>query len=1006
MLRKALPLLFLLFASLPLQAQFFLNGEDPGHLRWSTLESAHYQLIYPEGSDSLARRYARLLEQFRLPLGRSYGQTPGQGLRRKMPVVLHTHNPYSNGSVSWAPMRFDLYTLPEAHGSDPTPWEIQLISHEPRHQAQLQKAGTGYFGVFNKLFGEAWNPAGYQLFLGFALGEGDAVTAETGLWPASRARTADFLNYYRVALDQGDTRDWFRWRYGSYKHYTPDYYKVGYLTVAGARYLSGNPFLMQETANLARRKPYLLSSAFRSTVRQNRQGERFEDTFQTILDSVNAHWQADAARRAPFLELEALTRPGAYPLQYSSPQLDDNGTLYALREGYMQPPQLVSIRNGQVFPLKYINGTGTHLRYERQRNRLYWTEVRQDPRWKQSGTSAVVYYDINRGKARDLTRGHRYYNPQPSADGERLAVAEYGTEGDQYAVVLSADDGTPLSRTRMPDGFQPCEFAWYGTALYLSALSVDGYGIYRLSPAGDWEEVLSPTYQKLSRLSAEESCLQWVSDRSGVNEIYRYFPADARLVQLTQTRYGITDPCEDGDYLYGVSQTLEGQMICRIPRGKLRPREVSFAPDSRYLLADAVTRQEASLGPGVDLEAAVPLGKPRHYAKLAHPLRLHSWLPLYVNYDAVKEGTMDLSYNVASLGLSGYFQNTLGTVYGMVGYALHPSPDYAGHWRNALHAKLVYKGLYPVFEASVDLGDRCAQQYFINRYSNGGYENQSLGRMLRQAPLAEGSLRVYLPLSWRRLGLSYGVVPQVKYSVGNNWLATEPIWWKVNYFRGLPTHYRIDRIGDGTSTLMQRLHLSLRAYAMLSKAPNHVYPFLGIGGDLGFSFRPGLEKIFTPNLYGYLYGYLPGLWEGQGLKLTAMLQRQLASDDALLFRELSADTLPRGFDASAGPYIAQGSPLQWKITADYAIPVYLGDLNIPGIAYIKNFLITPHGDYCGLQDGNLWSAGADLTAEMAKFILPFKSSLGVSLSYLGGSWYEHTQQSRRLSAQLIFGVNF
>ena len=46
---------------------------------------------------------------------------------------------------------------------------------------------------------------------------------ETGLWNGTRARTADFLNYYRVALDQGDYRNWFRWRYDSFKHYTPDH---------------------------------------------------------------------------------------------------------------------------------------------------------------------------------------------------------------------------------------------------------------------------------------------------------------------------------------------------------------------------------------------------------------------------------------------------------------------------------------------------------------------------------------------------------------------------------------------------------------------------------------------------------------------------------------------------------------------------------------------------------------------------------------------------------------
>ena len=145
MKRFALTVILLALAAIPLRAQFYQAGDDPGHLRWYTLETPHYRLIYPAGADSLARSYGRLLEQFRVPMGRSYGLTPGEGQRRKMPVVLHTRNPFSNGSVGWAPRRMDLYTLPNALGADPTPWAIQLAAHEPRHQAQFQQGSRKYF---------------------------------------------------------------------------------------------------------------------------------------------------------------------------------------------------------------------------------------------------------------------------------------------------------------------------------------------------------------------------------------------------------------------------------------------------------------------------------------------------------------------------------------------------------------------------------------------------------------------------------------------------------------------------------------------------------------------------------------------------------------------------------------------------------------------------------------------------------------------------------------------
>ena len=994
----------MLAAAAPLKAQFFKNGEDPGQLRWFSVETPHYEIIFPQGTDSLARVYGRQLEQFRVPIGRSYGTTPGEGQRRKMPVVLHTHNPYSNGSVGWAPRRMDLYTQPDPGGADPMPWSIQLTSHEPRHQAQLQQGRS----FLNVLTGEIWNPVYWQIFLGWALGEGDAVVAETGLTAGGRARTADFLNYYQVALDQGDYRNGFRWRYGSYKHYTPDYYTLGYLTVAGARYLSGNPLIVQETVDGARKRPWLLSSAFRSRVKENLGGKRFNDAFREILDSVNVHWQAEAAARGPFQEMEQVTFAPDSPIDYGTPQVDDDGTVYARRDGHLHPGELVAIRDGKVSHVEYVHRTDVSIFYEPVKNRLYWTEIRKDPRWKQSGTSVVLYYDINSGKTRTLAAGHRYYNAQPNDDGTLLATAEYLPNGETHVVLLSTEDGRALRHFRAPDGIQASEFGWYGEYLYLSGVSAGGYGIYCISPDGSWKEVLAPSVQKVVNMGNGDGYLEWISDRTGVNEYYRYYPEDGRLLQMSNTRYGITDPFDDGTYLYSVSQTLQGVMVFRTPLEALQPREVQYSDVHRYFLADALTAQEQSLGPAPDLESAVPISAPKRYYKWQHPLRLHSWLPFYVNYDAVLDGSMDFSYKTASLGLSGFFQNTLGTFSGMVGYGLHRSPDNRANWRNALHAKFVYSGLYPVLEASVDLGDRRARQYYINqKNSSNGYSLSTAG-FLREAPLAEASFRAYVPLTFQRFGVAtYGLIPQIRYTVSNNLFATDPVRWEPNRsFEGLPARLHLADVGTDANVAMQRLSLSVRGYAMLATAEKAVYPRLGIGAELGAHFRPGLEKTFTPNVYAYLYGYLPGIWRSQGLKLTALVQRQIRPE-ALTFGELGANTLPRGFDDEVGPILARESPLQWKVTADYAIPIYVGDINIPGFAYITHFVLTPNGDYTGLSGGgNLWSIGADLTAEMPKLILPYDTSLGGSFSYLGGSWYKNTDQEKPWSVELIFDVDF
>ena len=105
--------LILLFLFIPLaaSAQFFVTGDDPGRLKWNFIDTESYRVIYPQGSDSLARVYARKLEKYKVPVSRTSGYMTGEGDGKIMPVVIHAYND-ANGSVAWAPKRMDLFTIP------------------------------------------------------------------------------------------------------------------------------------------------------------------------------------------------------------------------------------------------------------------------------------------------------------------------------------------------------------------------------------------------------------------------------------------------------------------------------------------------------------------------------------------------------------------------------------------------------------------------------------------------------------------------------------------------------------------------------------------------------------------------------------------------------------------------------------------------------------------------------------------------------------------------------
>ena len=1007
MRRKLVIFALLLAAIFPARAQFVLTGDDPGYLRWYSIDTPYYKIIYPEGADSLALNYGVLLEKFRPAIGLSLGFTPGEGQQR-MPVVLHTHNPVSNGSVAWAPKRMDFFTLPEPYGSDPTPWDIQLASHEPRHQAQLELDRHGFGRFVSYIVGQVWDPALFQLYLARCLAEGDAVTVETGLTAGSRARTADFLNYYQVALDAGEYRNWYRWRYGSYKYYTPDLYKLGYITVAGSRALYQDPLILANALQKSYYNPLILNTLNLRKVIQDRSGLKFKKAFPQILDYFNETWQASALERAPYTPAAQISAEEDFPVNYSTPA-ELNGHIYLKRSGYLYATELGEWVNGNFQGIRPFASQTSSLFPCASTGRLYWSETIYDPRWTLAGKSIIRYYAPATGKVQDLTSEGRLYNPQPSPDGTRLAVVEYPFNGGTSVEVIDARDGHVLRRIIAPDGIQASETAWVDETIYVSGVSEKGYGIYKISPDGAWTTELEPSIQKLVNLGSDEDCLQWVSDLDGANALYSYSPETRELTQLTSTRFGSTDFCFAGDSLYSISQTLGGQMLFKTPSDSLLSRQADFSKVHVYPIEDKITRQENSFRKEVVED--VPVSAPKKYSKFLHLMRFHSWAPIYFDYDEVSSVSSDYVFNAAAPGVTGYFQNTLGTMSGMIGFAVAPDPYELSTWRPALHAKFKYTGLYPVIEGNFDFGGTMADLYAKAKVKDGEEEYYTMASGSWQKPLVRGTLRAYVPLGFSKGGTSYGFVPRVSYSISNSRFdqavrsltitERDPETNEIVSYEWAEGH-------EPKYIPTQRLSASVRGYIIRSRARSQIYPRWGIGLEAGMSARPGMTSTFLPNAYVYAYGYLPGIWRTQGLKLTGTYQRSLKFEENVLQQgEITVNTLPRGFSATSLQAAGRLYPWQLNATASYAIPIYVGDISLPPILYIRNFLVIPNADFTLLPGNeNLWSAGADITAEMGKFLAPFDCSLGVSISYLGGSAFEAVGQQDRWSFGLIMSYDF
>ena len=968
--------MLMLLSALPAAAQFYTDGEDPAAVRWWSRETQNYRLIYPEGLDSLASVYGRL-EFVRPIIGLSLGMTPGEAYKAKTDVVLHPFNASANGSVTWTPKRMDFFTVQEPYGQEPIPWVKSLSIHESRHLAQMQFGYKRVFKPFGWLLGEMFPGAMAGIYPGPALLEGDAVVAETALSRYGRGRNADFLSYYHIAFDQGDMRDWHQWRWGSYRRYAPDHYALGYMTVAGVRYLYDDPLFMARYFDGVARRPWRIGNLQREVKAVS--GKRFRDSFADIQADFLKTWKEEEVAREPFTPYVMEKPAPSWYTEYGDLDFGRGGIL-AIRSGLLDAGSLVVINpdGSERFIRPLATNTGG---FNQMGDRLYWSESVPDIRWGKKSSSRIRYMDSD-GKIHNLTRKGHLYNPVPLPDGT-VAAVDYPLAGGS-AIVHIDDDGKEIRRFKAPDDIQFVELELAFDGVVVTGISENGYGLYLLKD-NCLQTLLEPQPVSLHDLSSEDEGLLFVSDRSGISEAY-LLRDDLTLLQMTSTRYGVGGAIFSGDTLIFSVFTAEGQLVAE--SDELLRKPVRWGDNHAYKVADRLSVQEAALQKAAGVGKGIArVEAPKRYRKVPHIPHFHSWAPLYVNYNSLSSFNFENVTNVASVGATGFFQNVLGTASGSIAYAWKPDALGRGPWRHSAHLDFTYSGLYPVFDLSFDFNDRAALQYSRRSYISDGLRIEQVGYQPINKPLVSLNLSVYVPMNFSSGGWRRGLTPQLRLSISNDRYdksATE-----LGYADALEGNSFTVFSGykQGDNLPMNRLEATLSGYIMRSKGPSETYPQWGIGAQAGYRGRMGLTDLYAAATFGYLYGYVPGILRNHGLRLSALWQHNLGV--GIVGGDNVVDPVPRGLsDSMMMQYFAFSSRDQLKLTADYAFPFWVGDISwFSPVAYITHFVLTPHIDYTmfsksGTLDCGLGSAGFDFVAKMPHFLwLPYESELGFTFDW-------------------------
>ncbi|MDR1681453.1 MAG: hypothetical protein LBS12_06705 [Prevotellaceae bacterium] len=953
-------LLFVVYGSMtPAHAQFYNTGTEPPGVRWRQIRTDKFTIIYPQEADSLAQRYAWLFD-------RSYRAVaaPMRTDLQRLPVVLHPYNLNSNGVVVWAPKRMELYIAPSTSGYAQM-WDKQLVAHETRHVAQMNKLNTGFFRFLSYIIGEQSAGVGSGIYLYGWFLEGDAVVSETAVSNTGRGRQPEFLMPMKAYALTGRRFSWDTWLGGSYKYAIPNEYPLGY-ALASYAYRQAGSAIFSDMLEYITHHPLHIPPGSHALKKYGGFNDR--ELFAQSFDYLHRQWAKDDSAKTPDPNIREFLFPETETYRsYRAMVAIDTHTVAAVRTDLAQPARLVTVDNdGHETHLCYLGQINSTLK--RSGDRLFWTVTLPHERWEQVSFSALQSYHLKTKKRETLTRRTRYFAPAASPDYNWIAVAESNARGDYFLTLLNTHDYRPERRFAVPSGYVPKILVWSddNTKIYSSLLSDDGLGVYGFDLArGVWEPLLPPGNVSINRLSKYKNYLLFGSGYSGTNNIYAFDTLTRKIFQVTDVRFGAFDPTVSAGNrrLWFANYTPAGYAVATLPLDETTWTETPFDAPATFDAADSIAAQA---GFNIDTLAVPtePQYESRRYYGLPHLFRIHSWAPFFYNPDELRSAALDndiLQY--IGLGATLLSQNTLGTLTSRLGY------KYSNGFHSG-HLYFLYRGWYPVISFSMDVNERhrTLNRYITETDTATNRTSVFAAYMPLSQPSVDASLRVYIPWRFARGGWHTSVQPVVQYQFSND----EYYAMSESLFR-----YR------------QSLSLSLTVSQQLAMALRDIYPRWGYAFRAQYSF-----PVFNTSLYPVwslqASGYAPGLMASHGLLLSAGYQRRETGTE-LRYGTFVPLRFPRGYTTVASLELANA-------TLDYTFPVWYPDINISWLAYFKRVRMTLFGDFARVtlpahmrldrqwrvssssQSWNLYSAGVDLAVDYRVFRFGAPVATGLRLA--------------------------
>ncbi len=402
-------------------------GGTPAGLRWKQIKTDTARIIYPMGQDSLAQRVAALVH-----FQQRQDNVALNCRIHRINIVLRNELTYFNGYVGLGPFRSEYYLTPpqDAFTLGATSVTDLLTLHEYRHVEQYNYFRKGLAKAAYLLFGENGQALANDAAIPNWFFEGDAVYNETLLSEQGRGRLPNFFNGYKSLYYESKEYSYMKLRNGSYKHFVPDHYPLGYMMVAYGREKYGDNFWDKVTDGAARFKP-LIYPMQGSVKKQS--GMPFRHFRDSAFAYYQQQWQSQKQDNVTWITGTKNRNVVSYRYPYSD---GSNGTI-VLKESYKTLPRFYRITaNGHAKHIAPQSITNDNY-FSYNNGKIVYTAYQPTSRWAYREYSVIKLLDVNTQRERRITNKSRYFSPDVSHDGTMVAAVSVSVQQQSVIDVMN-----------------------------------------------------------------------------------------------------------------------------------------------------------------------------------------------------------------------------------------------------------------------------------------------------------------------------------------------------------------------------------------------------------------------------------------------------------------------------------------------------------------------------------------------------------------------------------------